>query len=218
MPYTYDTLTSDIIANMEEDSSEFVSALPEILSRAQTYLQRRVDPVAIIKFTEIPVSASTRTVTLPADLLVLKSIQVSTTTGNVNLLQQTNEYLTAYWPVYTSVDTPKYFAPKDNVEIFVAPTPATNSSALVEYIPRVSILSSATSTNWFSTYADTAFFAAAMMYANAWTKNANAITVWKAQADEELAAINNEARRARRSDTVDRSGGTPENNIAEGQR
>ena len=31
MPYTYSTLANDIIANMEEDSAEFVSALPSII-------------------------------------------------------------------------------------------------------------------------------------------------------------------------------------------
>ena len=218
MSYTYETLKDDIIANMEEDSDEFVSALPSIIARAQNYLQRRIEPIAIVKFTEIPVSSSVRTITLPTDLLVLKSIQVSTSAGNVNLVQQTNEYLTAYWPTYTSVATPKYYAAKDNAEIFVAPTPNTNTNALIEYVPKVSILSSATPTNWFSNYADSALFAASMMFANAWTKNAEVVQTWKAQTDEELMAINNEARRARRSDTVDRSTGTPENNLGDGAR
>ena len=56
MPYTYDSLTNDIIANMEEDSAEFVSALPSIISRAQSYLQRRVDPVAILRFSSVSAS------------------------------------------------------------------------------------------------------------------------------------------------------------------
>ena len=63
MPYTYSTLISDIQANMEEDSAEFVSALPAIVERAQSHLQRRLDPVNIITFTEVSVSASTRTLT-----------------------------------------------------------------------------------------------------------------------------------------------------------
>lgn len=218
MPYTYDTLTSDVIANMEEDSAEFVSALPSIISRAQAYLQRRVDPISIIRFIDVPVSAGTRTITMPSDLLVLRSVQVSTSTGTINLVQQTNEYLTVYWPVYTSTATPKYYAAKDNTEVFVAPTPAINSSATLEYLPRVSILSSTVSTNWFAEYADAALFAASMMYANAWTKNPGAVALWKTQADEELSVLNNEARRSRRSDSSDRNLGSPENNIAPGQQ
>lgn len=218
MPYTFTTLRDDIIANMEEDSDEFVSALPSIIERAQGYIQRRVDPIAILRFTEVSVSASSRTVALPSDILVLKSVQYAVSGVATNLVQQTNEYLTTYWPIYTSVGTPKYYAAKDNTAIFLAPTPASNATAAFEYVPKVSILSSAIPTNWFSENAESAFFAAAMMYSHAWTKNAAGTQTWKGLTDEELAAINNEARRARRSDTSDRSQGTPENNIAEGQR
>lgn len=215
MPYTYSELLGDVIANMEEDSDEFLAALPLMVTRAQNYLQRRTDAICINRFTETSVSASTRTFTLPSDLLVLKAIQVSTSNGWINLLPQTNEYLTAYWPDYTSCSTPKYYAPKDNTQIFLAPTPLYNNTALVEYVPRVTVLSSALPSNWFSENADSAFFAATMMYANMWTKNQAATDKWQASADAELTFINNEARRARRSDTADRSQGTPENNLAE---
>ncbi len=213
MPYTYTTLTNDVIANMEEDSAEFVSALPSIIERAQSHLQRRLDPVNIIRFTEVSVSASTRTLALPSDLLVLKSIQVCATGGWANLLEQNNEFLTAYWPDYTSCAPSKYYAPKDNSHIYLAPTPPANTTALVEYIPRVTVLSSAYPSNYFSNYADAAFFAATMMYANAWTKNASAVTIWKGILDEELGVLNVEASRARRSDTSNRFAGSPENTI-----
>lgn len=214
MPYTYTTLTNDVIANMEEDSAEFVSALPSIIERAQNHLQRRLDPVNIIRFTNVSVSAANRTLTLPSDLLVLKSIQVCATGGWNNLLEQNNEFLTAYWPDYTSVAPSKYYAPKDNASIFLAPTPPSNTTALIEYIPRVTVLSSAFPSNYFSERADSAFFAAAMLYSNAWTKNAAAVTIWQNLLNEELAVLNNESQRARRSDTVNRYNGSPENTIA----
>jgi hypothetical protein len=214
MPYTYTTLTNDVIANMEEDSEEFVSALPSIIERAQSHLQRRLDPINIIRFTEVSVSASTRTLNLPSNLLVLKSIQVCATGGWNNLLEQNNEFLTAYWPDYTSCAPSKYYAPKDNSSIYLAPTPPANTTALIEFIPRVTVLSSAFPTNYFSENTDTAFFAATMLYANAWTKNAAAVGIWKGILDEELAALNNESSRARRSDTSNRYTGSPENTIA----
>ena len=96
----------------------------------------------------------------------------------------------------------------------MAPTPPSNAKALIEYIPQVTILSSANPTNYFSERADSAFFAAAMMYANAWTKNANAVTIWKGLADEELAVLNIEYTRARRSDSSNRNQGSPENTLA----
>lgn len=216
MPYTYSTLTNDIIANMEEDSEEFVSALPSIIERAQLHLQRRLDPVNIIRFTEVSVSASSRTLSLPADLLVLKSIQVCATGGWTNLLEQNNEFLTAYWPDYTSCAPTKYYAPKDNATLYLAPTPPSNATALIEYIPRVTVLSSTYPSNYFSERTEAAFFAAGMMFANAWTKNAAAVQIWKSILDEELTALNVESTRARRSDTSDRYNGAPENTLTGG--
>ncbi len=218
MSYTYDSLTNDVIANMEEDSAEFVSALPSMVVRAQDYLQRRLDPLNIIRYATVSASIGGRTLMLPEDLLVLKSLQFATSAKVVNLIEHTNEFLTVYWPVYTSVGTPKYYAPKDNLEIFLAPTPNAVGPATVEYIPLVTVLSSAAPSNWFAQYAGSAFFAAAMMYANLWTKNKGASAEWKAVADEAIMTINNEARRGRRSDSSDRSQGSPENNIGEGVR
>lgn len=215
MAYTYTTLTNDVIANMEEDSDEFVSALPAIIDRAQAYMQRRADSIGINRFTSISVSASVRTLVLPTDVLVLKAIQVCVSGGWLNLQQQTNEYLTAYWPDYVSCSPPKYYAAKDNSQIFLAPTPVSNATALLEYVPKVTVLTSAAPSNWFSENAESALFAATMMYANLWTKNKEASERWKSVTDEELAALNNEARRSRRNDTSDRSSGTPENNLGE---
>lgn len=214
MSYTYATLAADIIANMEEDSDEFVAALPGIISRAQEHLQRRVDSAQLIRRQSVSVSAANRELALPTDLLVLKSIRVSMPSGWKNLDLQTDEYLTAYWPVFTSVGEPKYYAPTDNTVVYLAPTPANNAAANLEYIARVTTLTSSLPINWFSENAATAFFAASMMYANMWTKNGEAVAVWKAVLDEELAVINNEARRTRRSDAVDRSNGAPENTLS----
>lgn len=214
MAYTYTTLTSDVLANMEEDSDEFVSALPSIISRAQEYLQRRIDSAQITRRQTVSVSASNRELSLPSDLLILKSVRVCVSGGWANLIQQTDEYLTAYWPDFTSVGEPTYYAPVDNTLIYLAPTPTSNASANLEYVARVTVLTSAAPTNWFSENTENAFFAAAMMYANMWTKNSEAVAVWKSTVDEELAVINNEARRQRRSDTIDRSNGAPENTLS----
>ena len=216
MSYTYDSLVADVIANMEEDSDEFLAALPSIIQRAQEYIQRRSDPVEILK--SAVVTAVSRETILPADVLVVKSVVAEVSSQSTPLLQQTNEFLTAYWPAYTSVGVPKYYAAKDNVSIFLAPTPTGATPLTVEYVAKLPILSSAATTNWFSQNMSSAFFMSAMMFANLWTKNSSGYAVWKALTDEELGAINNTARRARRDDSSDRNSGAPENNLAAGAR
>lgn len=218
MSYTFTELRDDIIDNIEEDSDEFLAALPRIIARAQSYMQRRLDALQINRFVEVSCTASVREVALPADLRVLKSVQGRFNGQVINLIQQTNEYLSEVWPVYTSVGIPKYYAAKDNTVIFLAPTPASSAPIYLEYVPEVTTLSTTHPTNWFSENAAAAFFATAMMFANMWTKNGEATARWKAAADEELAALNNEFRRTRRSDTSNRANGAPENNIVEGAR
>ncbi len=216
MSYTYNTLFDDIIANMEEDSAEFMVALPSIIQRGQEYVQRRSDPVEILRIAAV--TASARETALPADVLVVKSVVVNTSAGATPLLQQTNEFLTAYWPAYTSVSVPKYWAAKDNASIFLAPTPAGSPTLTIEYVQRLTPLSSAAPSNWFSTNMASALFCACMMYANLWTKNQDGYARWKTLTDEELAAVNNTARRTRRDDSVDRNSGAPENNLAPNSR
>lgn len=214
---TYDQLIASLQLQMEENSEEFLEELPQIVSRAQNYLQRRLDPPAIFTYTTVSCSVSNPLLSLPSDLLVLKNLEL--TRGERRpLIQQTNEWLSVYWPIATSVDTPKYYAARDNSTVMLAPTPVSNAPVLVEYVAREPILSTSTSTNWFSEQADNAFQLAAMMYSSLWAKNAELAAVWKAQADEELTALNNEFRRSRRQDAADRTTGAPENNIAEGAR
>lgn len=213
----YDALVSSLQLQMEEDSAEFLAELPNIVSRAQNYLQRRLDPPAIFTYTTVSCSAANPLLSLPADLLVLKSLEL-TRGERQPLLQQTNEWLSVYWPVATSVGTPKYYAARDNSTVKLAPTPVSDAPIEVEYVAREPILSTSTSTNWFSEQADNAFVLAAMMYCNLWAKNPEGANMWKQQADEELTALNNEFRRARRQDASDRTSGAPENNIAEGAR
>lgn len=218
MSYTYDTLKADIIANMEEDSAEFSAAIPSIIRRAQEYVQRRCDAVEILRIAIVSASAGRRTTPLPDDVRIVKSIKAVVSSTDYNLLQQTNEYIAEYWPIPTDTATPKYWAAFDNTRIFLAPSPPEGVELSIEYVAEVTALTSSATSNWFSENAGSALFAAAMMYANMWSKNRTAISEWKSIADEELASINNEARRTRRSDTSDRSQGTPENNIADGAR
>jgi hypothetical protein len=214
----YDELIESLQRTMEENSSEFQAELPLLVVRAQNYLQRRLDPPDIVTYVTVTGAASSRELALPSDLLVLKGVDVLVSSEQRPLLQQTAEWLTTYWPVVTSVGTPKYYAAKDNNSILLAPTLTSAFPFVVKYVSKVPLLSTSVSSNWFTENAENAFFFTAMMYANYWAKNPEMATAWKAQADEELTALNNEARRARRQDAADRTSGSPENNIQEGAR
>lgn len=219
--YTYDTLIQDIKDNLEEDSSEFDSALPFIIERAQAFLQRRVDPLELIR-RQIVTHAFTSgdgLLTLPDDVRILQNVALinqstSVPASRTEVLQQTYEYAIAYWPDQTSVAASvKYWAPIDNERIMLVPPVSTTANFELKYVANVSVLSSTVNSNLFAEKMPEAFFNAAMMYANMWTKNSNAVEIWKAAANEEIMTINNEARRTRGSDAANKQNGTPTNTI-----
>lgn len=217
MSYTYNTLVIDIIDNMEEDSDEFYSAMPDIIRRAQNYLQNRVQVPEMLVFHSTNTIANNRELDLPADLHVLKSVLLQESNRWRPLIMQTNEFLAHYWPNYSQTGVPKYYANKDNTKLWLAPTPAAAYPVNLEYVVKPPVLSFVQQTNWFSENLPNAFFMAAMMFANAWAKNAEATAAWKQLVDDELLAISERSRRTRREDVAYRGSGTPENNLAEGQ-
>ncbi len=218
--YTYDTLTQDIKDNLEEDSAEFSSALPFIIERAQAFLQRRVDPLELVRRQIVSYSATNYgMLTLPDEVRILQNVANISSAEDVpasryEVLQQTYEYVAAYWPdMSTTASTMKYWAPIDNNVIMIVPPPPGDRQLELKYIATVSVLSSSVSTNLFAEQMPEAFFNAAMMYANMWTKNSGAVEIWKAAANEEIMTINNEARRTRGSDAANKQNGTPTNTI-----
>lgn len=216
MSYTYSTLSSDIQNTLEENSTEFLDALPGIITRGQAYIQNRLDGPSLVKHAEILLSQGEYEIPLPADCQIIKSVQLNTAGVITPLMLQTNEYLGVYWPTRGTAGTPKYYAPKDETTIYIAPAATAAQLLMIEYVAKIATLTSAEPTNWFATNAETALFNSCMMFANRWAKNMQATTVWKSLTDEEIAALNNVARRNRRDDSYDRTQGSPENNLMDG--
>lgn len=208
---TYDMLVIELLDNMEDDSEEYYAALPGIIQRAQEYLQRRLDTLRLCKVYTTTTTAGDRELTLPTDCLVVMSIVCN----DVPLLQQTNEYLAAYWPSVTEQGIPKYWAPLDGKKVLLAPTPAAAYPVSIEYAFRVPTLTVTNQTNWFTENAPTLLFNACMMFSQAWVKNRSGFEVWKALTDDELMALMVEGKRLRREDTSNRTAGSPENVFTE---
>ena len=64
-----------------------------------------------------------RTLALPADYIVGKSIEITTAAGVVNLLPKAAEFLNEMYPIVATQAQPKYYAQYDTTNLIVAPTP-----------------------------------------------------------------------------------------------
>ena len=210
----YSYLKTDIINTIENDSTEFENQIPYLIEKAEDRLVKELDDPGLDNFATFTFTASNPTVSLPADTLVVRNVNfttsVSTTAtppnSKISLLQRTYEYALDYWaPVSTSTGVPKYYARKTNTAIYVVPTPTSALSGEVQYTRRPLALSSATGTsvttsNYFSEFCYNALFAACMVEATYFIKDFQILPTWEGKYKNSIDGLRNQARRMRQDD------------------
>jgi len=196
--YTY--LVNDIIETTENDNSDFTSAIPKFVNRAELRLTKDLDDYGLVTYTSVAVSSGKNIINLPSGTRILKNFNINNAGTKINLLQRTDEFLNDYWDVSASTGTPQYYARRDNTTILIAPTAVSTVDGVIVHISRPTTLSSASDTNYFSDFCYNALYNASMVEALLFMKNYEAITVYESRYKEEVQALRNQARRTRRDD------------------
>ena len=198
---TYNTLVTQIKNTMEDDGTEFETAIPDFIRRAELKLTHSLDNEGLTEYATSQFTASDPFLTLPTGTLIIKNVNFINSGGSrISLLLRTKEYVEDYWPVRASVGVPKYYAKFRNDKILIAPTPTSSNSVELEYIIMPSALSTSKQSNYFTNFCENALFYASMVEACHFNKNATAAQVWEAQYQNEIILLANEARRNRRDD------------------
>jgi len=210
----YSFLKTDIINTIENDSSEFETQISFFVEKAEDRLIKELDDPGLDNYSTFSFTASDPVVSLPADALVIRNVNyttsVSTTdvpaSSKVNLLQRTYEYAIDYFPFASaSTGTPRYYSRKTNTQIYIVPTPASAVSGEIQYTRRPLALASATGTSvttsdYFSEFCYNALFSACMIEASYFIKDLNAVATWEAKYKNSVDALRNQARRMRQDD------------------
>ena len=204
----YSFLKTDIINTAENDSTEFSEQIPKLVEKAEDRLVKELDDPGLDNFASFTFTASSPTVSLPVDSLVVRNVSFTTSTSSLitPLLQRTYEYAIDYWPYASaSVGTPRYYARKNNTAIYIVPTPTSALTGEIQYTRRPIPLSSATGTsattsNYFSEFTYNALFNACMVEASKFTKSWDIVQVWESSYTNSVDALRNQARRMRQDD------------------
>lgn len=197
----YATLVSTVTeAWAATDDTEFSAYLPRAIDFAEEKLTRRLDSYGMVTWVQASISSSVAYVSVPSGIRILKSVSYVSGGRADDLLLRTDEYVRKYWPIVTSVGTPKYYAKRGAARIYLAPTPAADAALEFSGVVRPDALTSTSSTNWFTEYASRALFYATMLEMAVWSKNDAAINAWTAALEDELAVLREEDRRNRRDD------------------
>jgi hypothetical protein len=196
--YTY--LVNDIIESTENDNSDFTSAIPKFVNRAELRLTKDLDDYGLVTYTSVAVSSGKNIINLPSGTRILKNFNINNAGTKINLLQRTDEFLNDYWNVSASTGTPQYYARRNNTTVLIAPTAVSTVDGVIVHISRPTTLSSASDTNYFSDFCYNALYNASMVEALLFMKNYEAITIYESRYKEEVQALRNQARRSRRDD------------------
>ena len=204
----YSFLRTDLINTAENDSTEFAEQIPKFVEKAEDRLVKEVDDPGLDNFSSFTFTASSPTVSLPVDSLVVRNVSFTTSTSSLvtPLLQRTYEYAIDYWPYASaSVGVPRYYSRKNNTAIYIVPTPTSALSGEIQYTRRPIPLSSATGTsattsNYFSEFTYNALFNACMIESSKFTKSWDVVQMWEGSYKNSIDALRNQARRMRQDD------------------
>ena len=196
--YTY--LVNDIIGATENDGSEFVAYIPQMVNRVEERLTKALDDYGLVTATSITLTSDTNTFTLPDNTRVIKNIHIKESGSKIGLLQRTDEFINDYWPVSASTGTPKYYARKTNTNIVFAPTASTTYSGELVYVVKPSALTSTNQNNYYSDFCYDALFYGCMIEATNFMKNFSVTPVYEQQYNNAVEGLRNQSRRTRRDD------------------
>jgi hypothetical protein len=185
--YTY--LVNDIIGATENDGSEFVAYIPQMVNRVEERLTKALDDYGLVTATSIALTSGTNTF-----------IHIKESGSKIGLLQRTDEFINDYWPVSASTGTPKYYARKTNTNIVFAPTASTTYSGELVYVVKPSALTSTNQNNYYSDFCYDALFYGCMIEATNFMKNFSVTPVYEQQYQNAVEGLRNQSRRTRRDD------------------
>ena len=195
----YVTLVSNIQSFMEDDGTEFVAAIPTIITQAEEIIFQRLPNLPCFR------SLSTGNLvqgTVDYTVANARMIrQVSITIANVNsyLDHRIDSYLKDYWPNSTTQGTPEMYSTKNSTTsgtiITLAPTPDAAIAYQVDFIAPETGLSSGNANSWIGDNADNLLLSACLYESSSFLKSPETLNLYKAQFDEAVQLFQQEMAR-----------------------
>ena len=219
MTMTYTSLKTDIQTWAENTGTDFTNQLDTFIDNTQTKLSRDIDPVGFNENVNSTMVQGDRFVNLPTAVepMLFNYVEIVVSSNTKYLEMKTLEFIKEYWPDNSLQGEPKYFTNFDDNRIYVAPTPDQNYDIKIGYQGKINPLSNTNTTNWYTENASDALLYGSLSEANLFTKNIEDYNIYKQKYTESVAAVNNEARRRRRTDYKFPGSPLGENTLTGGQ-
>ena len=219
MPMTYTSLKNDVQTWAENTGTDFTNQLDTFIDNTQQKLSREIDPVGFNENVNSTMIQGDRFVNLPTAVepMLFNYVEIVVSSNTKYLELKTLEFIKEYWPDNSLQGEPKYFTNFDDERLYVAPTPDQNYVIKIGYQGKINPLSNTNTTNWYTQNASDALLYGCLSEANLFTKNMEDYNIYKQKYVESVTAINNEARRRRRTDYKFPGSPLGENTLTGGQ-
>ena len=183
---TYDSLVEDIQVYAERTDSPFIDQIPRFIMMTENRLASEVRGLGFLRVVSTTLSGPQ--LAKPSRWRETKSFSV-TVGGEMTFLQSRGyQYCRAFNPTGVT-GTPRYYSDEDYEHWFIAPTPAANTVAEIQYHERPEPLSSTQQVNWTSQYAPQLLLYGTLLEAQPFLKLPERIPEFQALYDRALAML-----------------------------
>jgi len=179
----YTTLKQSIQDITQNYETTFVASIDQFIKLAERRIHMEANLPSSRKNATGVTTIGSRLVTLPADYITGKSIEITTATGVYNLLPKAAEYLTEMYPVTATQAQPKFYAQYDESTLIVAPTPGLAYVVGFHYMAvPTSITTAVSGTTWLGNNFDQVLLYAALLEAYVFMKGSQDVMTYYAEA------------------------------------
>ena len=195
----YTTLVSNIQSFMEDDSTEFVAAIPTIITQAEEIIFQRLPNLPCYRsITTGTLSTGTFEYTV-ANARMIRQVSITNSSVITYLDHRIDSYLRDYWPNTSTQGTPRIYSTKNATTsgtiITLAPTPSSNLAYQVDFVAPETGLSSGNANSWIGDHADNLLLSACLYESSAFLKAPETLNLYKAQFDESVQLFQQEMAR-----------------------
>lgn len=197
---SYTTLKNKIQNFIENDGSEFVDSIDNIIDQAEEMVFQRLPNLPCFRKTFSGTLITSTTDYTIANARMIRQVLVTNSSSDVVFLNhRVDSYLRNYWPNSSDGGTPVMYSTKsagtDGTIITLAPTPSADLAYQVDYIAPETGLSSSNANSWVDTNAPNVLLSAALYESSAFLKAGETLNIYKTQFDEAIKLFMQEMQR-----------------------
>ena len=191
------TLVTNLQNFVEDDSSELVASIPDIILQAENMVFQRLPSLPCFRqITTSNLVVGTFDYTV-ADARMIRQVSVTDSSSNVIYLDhRIDSYLRDYSPNIGTTSTPEIYATKNagtsGIVITLAPTPDAILAYQVDFIAPETGLSSSNTNTWVGDNAENVLLNAALYEVSTFLKAVEMVKLYKAQFDEAIGLFQQE--------------------------